>query len=281
MLISRVLLGVPFGFLAVMALPSIALAADPVVMLPSVPFAPSASGGWTVTLGLGGEMKPSYPGAGSSMLDPKPIISIRRAGTPARFKSMRDNASFALIDYGRFRAGPVGAFKSARKAADHIELRGLNDVKFAVELGGFAEYYAFDWLRVRSEVRRGIGGHEGIVADFSADVILPLNERMTFAFGPRYTVTDGTYASSYFSVNAAEALASGLPTYDAKGGSNSVGVGAQLRYQLDRQWEVRGYVEYDKLLGSVADSPLVQLRGSTNQVTYGLGVAYSFDIGVR
>jgi outer membrane protein len=278
---SHVLFGVPFGFLAVMALPSAALAADPVVMLPSVPFVPSASGGWTVTLGIGGEMKPSYPGAGSSMLDPKPIISIRRAGTPARFKSMRDNASFALIDYGRFRAGPVGAFKSARKAEDHSELRGLNDVKLAVEIGGFAEYYAFDWLRVRSEVRRGFGGHEGIVADFSADVILPLNERMTFAFGPRYTVTDAKYASSYFSVSNVEALASGLPAYDAKGGSNSVGVGAQLRYQLDPKWELRGYVEYDKLLGSVADSPLVQLRGSTNQVTYGLGVAYSFDIGVR
>jgi outer membrane protein len=269
------------GFIGVLAWPVVAVAADPVVMLPSVPFIPSASGGWTVTLGIGGEMGPSYPGAGSSMLDPKPIISIRRAGTPARFKSMRDNASFALIDYGRFRAGPVGAFKSARKAEDHSELRGLNDVKFAVEIGGFAEYYAFDWLRVRSEVRRGFGGHEGIVADFSADVIVPINERMTFAAGPRYTVTDAKYASTYFGVSNIEALASGLPAYDAKGGSNSVGVGGQVRYQLDRQWELRGYVEYEKLLGNVADSPLVKFRGSADQVTYGLGVAYSFDIGVR
>jgi outer membrane protein len=269
------------GFIGVLAWPVVAVAADPVVMLPSVPFIPSASGGWTVTLGIGGEMGPSYPGAGSSMLDPKPIISIRRAGTPARFKSMRDNASFALIDYGRFRAGPVGAFKSARKAEDHSELRGLNDVKLAVEIGGFAEYYAFDWLRVRSEVRRGFGGHEGIVADFSADVIVPINERMTFAAGPRYTVTDAKYASTYFGVSNIEALASGLPAYDAKGGSNSVGVGGQVRYQLDRQWELRGYVEYEKLLGSAADSPLVKFRGSADQVTYGLGVAYSFDIGVR
>ena len=272
---------VVFGVVGVLAALPLAALADPVVTLPAVPFVPAASGGWTVTLGLGGEMAPSYPGAGSSMLDPKPIISVRRAGTPARFKSTRDNASFALIDYGRFRAGPVGAYKSARKAEDHSELRGLKNVDFAVEIGGFAEYYAFDWLRVRSEVRRGFGGHEGIVADFSADLILPLNERMTFAFGPRYTATDAKYAQSYFSVSNVEALASGLPAYDAKGGSNSVGLGAQIRYQVDSQWEVRGYVEYDKLLGSVADSPLVQLRGSTNQLTYGVGVAYSFDIGVR
>lgn len=250
-------------------------------MLPSVPFFPSASGGWTVTLGLGGIMQPAYDGASSSMLSPKPIIAVRRAGTPERFKGMRDNASFALIDYGSFRAGPVGAYKSARKASDHSELRGLNDIKFAVEIGGFAEYYAFDWLRVRSEVRRGFNGHEGIVAEFSADVIVPLNERLTFSAGPRYTVTNAKYASIYFGVSNVEALAAGLPAFDAKGGSNSVGAGAQLRYKLDPQWELRGYVEYDKLLGSAADSPLVKFRGSTNQVTYGLGVAYSFDVGVH
>jgi outer membrane protein len=267
--------------IGVLAGPAVAVAADPVVMLPSVPFVPSVSGGWTVTVGIGGEMQPSYEGAGSSKLGPKPIISIRRAGTPARFKSMRDNASFALIDVGGFRAGPVGTYKTSRKASDHSELRGLKDVDFAVELGGFAEYYAFDWLRLRSELRRGFGGHEGIVADFSADVIVPINERMTFAAGPRYTATNAKYAESYFSVSAIEALVSGLPVYDAKGGSSSVGAGAQLRYKLDPQWEVRGYVEYDKLLGSVADSPLVKFRGSTNQVTYGVGVAYSFDVGVR
>lgn len=215
------------------------------------------------------------------MLSPKPIVSVRRAGTPERFKSMRDSASFALLDYGRFRAGPVGAFKSARKASDHSELNGLNDVKFAVEVGGFAEYYAFDWLRVRSEVRRGFNGHEGIVADFSADVIVPLSERMIFSAGPRFTVTDAKYAATYFGVSHAEALTSGLPAYDAKGGSNSVGIGAQLRYKLDPQWELRGYVEYDKLLGGAADSPLVKFGGSTNQATFGLGVAYSFDVGVR
>jgi outer membrane protein len=110
---------------------------------------------------------------------------------------------------------------------------------------------------------------------------VPINERMTFAAGPRYRVTDAKYAETYFSVNNIEALASGLPVYDAKGGSSSVGAGAQLRYKLDPQWEVRGYVEYDKLLGSIADSPLVKFRGSTNQVTYGVGVAYSFDVGVR
>jgi len=112
-------------------------------------------------------------------------------------------------------------------------------------------------------------------------VIVPLNERMTFSAGPRYTLVNSKYASTYFSVSNVEAMASVLPAFDADGGSNAVGVGAQLRYQLDPQWDLRGYVEYDKLLGSAAGSPLVKFRGSSDQVTYGVGVAYSFDVGVR
>ena len=276
---SRILVGVA----AAMACSAAALA-QPVAVLPAppaIPFLPSPVGGWTVTVGLGAEATPSYEGASSFRFSPVPIFSLRRAGTPARFRSMRDGASFAIFDPGNgFRAGPVGKYKRERKASDHSELNGLRDVHFAIELGGFAEYYAVDWLRLRAEVRRGVVGHDGVVADFSADVIVPLAERLSFAAGPRYTVTNAAYSSTYFGVNAAESLASGLPVFDARS-SQSAGAGAQLRYQLNPQWEVRTYVEYERLLGAAADSPLVRLRGSPNQTTGGIGVAYSFDVDVR
>jgi outer membrane protein len=44
---------------------------------------------------------------------------------------------------------------------------------------------------------------------------------------------------------------------------------------------VRAYVEYEKLLGDAADSPLVRLRGSSNQTTFGVGASYSFDFRIR
>ena len=52
------------------------------------------------------------------------------------------------------------------------------------------------------------------------------------------------------------------------------------RYQITPRWEAHYYVEYDRLLGGAAASPLVQLRGSPNQVTVGLGASYSFDVRV-
>lgn len=256
-------------------------AAEPVATLPAVPYIDAASGLWTVTVGVGGQMQPSYAGAGSSELVAIPMISVRRAGTQVRFRSMRDNASFAVIDMGTFRAGPTLAYRTGRKASDHRELWGMRDVPYAIELGGFAEYYPTDWLRGRAEVRRGFNGHQGVVAEFAIDAVVPFGRDLIFAAGPRYSVMSDRVAETYFGVSASESYLSGLPAYDAKGGSAAVGVGGQLRYRINSDWDAIGWVEYDRLLGSAAGSPVVALNGSRDQVKYGLGATYSFDVGVR
>jgi outer membrane protein len=259
--------------------------AQPAFTLPpppfTVPFLPSPSGLWTVSVGVGGDLKPDFEGAKRYTPSPVPIFNIRRAGSPDRFRSPRDGASIALLDYGGFRAGPVGKYKSARTAANFTELNGLGDVKFAIELGGFAEYFPTDWFRARVEVRQGFIGHNGVVADFSADAIVPVTERITVSAGPRFTLESAKATAPYFSITPAQAMASGLPAFNAAGGSHAVGAGTQLRYQITPRWEAHYYVEYDRLLGGAAASPLVQLRGSPNQVTVGLGASYSFDVGVR
>ena len=51
--------------------------------------------------------------------------------------------------------------------------------------------------------------------------------------------------------------------------------------EFAKQWEVHSYVEYQRLLGDAAASPLVQQRGSPNQLTVGLGASYSFDVRVK
>ena len=128
-------------------------------------------------VGIGGEYQPEFLGSKNGMLSPVPIFSIRRAGSAEQFRGPRDSASIALIDFGNLRAGPAGKFVRARKSEDYSELSGLGDVKAAVELGGFVEYYPVDWFRGRVELRQGIGGHHGAVADVSADFIVPVIEQ--------------------------------------------------------------------------------------------------------
>jgi MltA-interacting protein MipA len=143
---------------------------------------------------------------------------MHRAGSSDRFRSPRDSGSIALIDFDGFRAGPVLKFRSARTASSYAELNGLGDVKFVVEPGGFAEYFPVDWFRARVEVRRGFGGEDGVTADFSADAIVPLLDRFNLSAGPRFTLQSTNATAPYFSVNAAQSLASGLPVFDAQGG---------------------------------------------------------------
>jgi len=270
---------------ALMLAPSVAAAGEPLFTLPAPPFElpvlPPVSGTWTVMVGVGGEYKPDFEGANRSMLSPVPIFSIRRAGSTEQFRGPRDSASIALIDFGDLRAGPAAKFVSSRKANNYSELNGLGDVKTTVELGGFVEYYPVDWFRTRGELRQGIGGHHGVVADLSADVIVPLIQRLTISAGPRFTWESTNATSPYFGIDAVQAIATGLPAFDAKGGAHSVGAGAQVSYRINPQWEVHAYVEYERLLGDAAKSPLVTLRGSPNQTTVGIGASYAFDFKIR
>jgi outer membrane protein len=257
-----------------------ALAQSPITVppLPSLPFLPSPSGLWSVSIGAAGTYNPDFEGANGYKLSPSPIFSIHRAGSVNSFVSPRDGASFGLVDFDGFRAGPVGKLVPARRANSYPQLNGLGDVKLAIELGGFAEYFPTDWFRARAAVRQGFLGHDGVVADFSSDVIVPMLERLTVSAGPRFTLENTKATAPYFSINAVQGMASGLPVFAATGGSHSFGAGTQLRYQISPQWEAHSFVEYDRLLSGAAASPLVTLRGSPNQTTAGLGASYSFDL---
>jgi outer membrane protein len=246
-----------------------------------LPVLPPVSGNWTVMIGAEGQYRPDFQGANHYLFSPVPIFSIQRAGSVDQFRSPRDNISIALIDFVDLRAGPAGKFMPSRKASSYSELTGLGNVKAAFEAGGFIEYFPVDWFRVRNETRAGFGGHQGVVSDFSADFIVPVTRAITVSAGPRFTWESTKALSPYFSVDPTQSAASGLPVFDAKGGAHTVGAGAQVKYRIDPQWEVHSYVEYDRLLGNAAKSPLVTARGSINQTTVGIGASYSFDFKIQ
>ena len=232
------------AFGAILAIPQSA-SAQTAFALPAPPFdvpmLPSPSGNWTVMVGIGGEYTPDFVGSKNGKLMPIPIFSIRRAGSVDQFRGPRDSASIALFDVGNFRAGPAFKYVASRRSDKYAELTGLGDVKAAYELGGFVEYFPVDWLRLRSELRQGMGGNTGTVADVSADVIVPLIQRLTISAGPRFTWKSTKATAPYFGVDAVQSVASGLPMYDAKGGAHSVGFGGQISYRINPHWEVHAY----------------------------------------
>jgi MipA family protein len=254
------------------------------IVLSSLPTAALAvdtntSGNWTVMIGAEGRITPRWQGANDNyVFVPTPFLDIRKAGTPEHLYGARDGFGIALFDVGALRIGPVVKIRLSRKQGDDVKLTGLGDIDTAYEAGAFVDYYWGQWLRMRAEVRQGWGGHNGIAADLMADFIGHVSPQLTLSGGPRLSFASTAATTPYFSVTAAQSIASGLPVYDAKGGLRSAGAGAQVRYLWNPQWGTHVFVEYERLTSDAKNSPIVTQRGTPDQWTFGFGVTYSFDM---
>lgn len=238
------------------------------------------SGDWYAKVGASGFIAPRYEGSDSYLLQGKPMISIGKEGQPVRFTSRNDNASVSLYENSFVRLGAVGKLVMPRDGDDSDDLKGLKPVKFGVELGAFAETYPTDWMRLRAEVRQGIRSHQGIVADLAADAFTDVTPTVRLSAGPRLTLASKDYQEAYYGVSASESLKSGLSEFNPKGGLQSAGIGGAVTWQTTDKIETQAFAEYKRLLGSAADSSLVEERGSKDQYLIGVSATYKFGFAL-
>jgi outer membrane protein len=266
----------------VLLLPGSAAAVD-------LPGSPSTAAGaapkpdWIVTIGAELEAVPAWPGAPTSLygLSGTPLVGVQRPGDPPIFFGPRDGFGVPVVDIGSFQAGPAGKLVFPRYQGQYIQLNGLGDVRWAVQLGAFVTYWAVPWLRLHGEIRQGFGGETGITGDLFMDAVVPIGQ-WRLSGGPRLTLQSAAATAPYFNITPAQSAAStisglpALPAYNATGGLYSYGAGGQAEYSFNRQWSILGFVEYQRLADSAADSPLVTMRGSPNQFMFGIGATYTF-----
>jgi len=238
------------------------------------------SGDWSLTLGAAGLLMPEYEGDDTYRFVMQPLVSFGRQGTERRFTSRNDNISIGLLDTGTFRAGPTGKLVFGRDGDDSADIAGLDPIRFGVELGGFAEFYPTDWMRLRGEVRRGIRAHDGVVADLAADAFMDLTPTVQVSAGPRLSYANDNYFDAYYGVSGAESIASGLAPYNPGSGVRSIGLGGAIKWDVTDAMQTSVFAEYSRLTGPAADSSLVRERGSKNQFTFGLSATYRFDFSL-
>jgi len=234
---------------------------------------------WIITLGADGRSVPRYMGSNQSAMVPVPYFDRHRPGKPEPFHSPRDGTGVALFDNGVLAIGPVGSLIWPRRQTASLSLNGLGDVGYTVQAGGFVDYWAVEWLRMRIEALQGFGAANGVTANLAADAVLALSPALILSGGARARVDTAAAESPYFSITQAQSIASGLPAYNAGGGWQAVGLGTQAKYRFNPTWATYSFVEYDKLIGATAASPIVSgPGGSTNQWTFGVGLTYSFAV---
>jgi outer membrane scaffolding protein for murein synthesis (MipA/OmpV family) len=228
-------------------------------------------------IGLGPQFVPSYPG--SDRLSVRPFIDVSRARGDETFvfEAADESAGFSLWQRNGFAFGPAIGIEGSRTARDVGA--PLRKVGFTVEAGGFVQYALTPAVRLRAELRQGIGGHKGLIGSVGADYILRDGDRWLVSLGPRITLSSDRYQRAYFGVSAADAAATGLRPFTATGRVQAAGVTAGLLRQFTPRWGIMGYAKYDRLVGDAARSPVVRAFGSRDQLSGGVALTYTFGGG--
>ena len=232
-----------------------------------------------VRVGVGAQSVPRFPGADENQWRLLPKVSFARGKNPFSVSSPDQSFGVGLVSSGGFSAGPVLNIVGSRKQSEVGVPVGT--VKTTIEAGAFAQYDLGESFRLRSEVRKGLGGHSGLVGSLGADYITRDADRYTFTIGPRILMSDSRYQRAYFGVTPGAALASGLPAYRPGGGIHGVALASGGTMQFgDSPFGLFGYARYERLVGDAAKSPIVRELGSRNQYSAGLGLTYTFPINL-
>jgi len=222
---------------------------------------------WSLSIGLGGGVSPDYEGSNDYEFGFGPNISASWRDTIFyRGKSLGVN----IIRKKNLKAGLIAARAAKRKEDDNDKLEGLGDVDSGIEVGGFVSYRNKPW-RFKAEARQEVdSGHEGALVELSVGTNLPFAKPLVFVeLGT--TLASDDYMESFFGVDTQQSANSGLKKYNADAGIKDVNLSISAGYPLTDRWRVAVMVEYKRLLGDAADSPIVDDK---NQFVAGLGLTY-------
>ncbi len=222
----------------------------------------------------GPEIGPAYPGAKDIGLSPFFDFSRARGDEEFAYEAPDEGFGIPVIHAGGIYIGPVLTFTARRSVNDTAP--GIAPVKATVEAGVSLQAEIGDHLYGFTEIRRGIGGHDGWVIDAGLDYILRDRDKWLVSIGPRLEWGNARHQRAYFGVTPEESSIAGVDAYSPGSGIQSLGGTLGALYQLSPQWGLAAYGRYDRLVGDAADSPITENFGRRNQYSAGIALSYTF-----
>jgi outer membrane scaffolding protein for murein synthesis (MipA/OmpV family) len=241
--------------------------------------------GWSYTVSAGAVYSPNYLGDDEGQISAFP--SLRVTYEDKFFASLGQGIGYNVINSNGFKAGPIVKYDFGRDEDGSSpfgwgdgtdDLIGLGDVDGSVEIGAYAEY-KYRPVTAKIKLRQGMGGHEGLVGEASIHYggnVNIVGQQVLYSIGPELSYTDGDYNDAYFSVDPAQSVASGLAQYDGDDATVSYGIGGNIIIPHTKRISTLLFADYTQLGDTIADSSLVETRGSDNQFTAGILLNYTF-----
>ncbi len=234
------------------------------------------------TIGLGGAFSPDYDGSQDYEATPAWLLSINDFYDPRTFlvvtgPLLRSN----FVPHPHFRAGLSGLWVPERDDVENNRVDDLDSTDTAIMLGGNV---GWDFL---GEPIRSLTLGVDAVYDVANDNGFLVTPRLLYSDALKGTPYSwGTelfanwasddYMSEQFGINGNNAAKSGLDQYDADEGFKDAGLRLNGNYRFTEHWSTSLALQYKRMLGDAADSPIVDDEGDENQFLAAVTINYRF-----
>ncbi len=240
---------------------------------------PAKGSGWTVTTGLSWSQTPNYAGSSehTSKVAPFGLIDYKGVVGLGGSRSV-DGFGLYVRPYKTevLTLGLLAVQTGKREDDDAKALAGMGDRRACFYLGAEASL-DLGLLQTSLEVMKGSRREAGWAAALEVSRSFPLGESLELGLRTTGVWGDGTHQAWEFGITPAQAaarrqlLASGNTDLKARDGQAyhpSSGL-AQVRAGVSLNWQITGHllssasVDYIRLVGDAADSPLTRQKGQT------------------
>lgn len=234
-------------------------------------------------LGVSVQEKPEYDGAARRETKLRPLWAMQlgrwrlsTSGGSALLGFGREaagpGASTQLAERGRLRLGLALRVDSGRSSGDSSTTRGLPDVKRTLRARLFANYRITPDLSLGAALAQDLLGRGGGL-NGGVDLGWRFYRSPTLEWTSNIglSAADARNLRSYFGVPESAVASSGRPAYTPGAGLRDLHLGVGFTRSVSKHWFVFGSAGASRLLGPVADSPLVERRGGSSAA---FGVAW-------
>ncbi|PWF44393.1 MipA/OmpV family protein [Massilia glaciei] len=180
------------------------------------------------------------------------------------------NLGLQMSEATNMQYGPTLFFDLGSERAD-----GLGpDGKKRFVPGAFFNFQPLHNVSLQTSVRYGAaldGG--GVLFRGGAVYWMPVASRQFIHIATGFEWGDETYMQSYYGVSAQQAGLGKAPAYHASAGINNVSLRTGWRWQASRKYTVSATINFSRLRGSAADSPIIESRAAR---TFYTSLTYRF-----
>ena len=229
---------------------------------------------WEYDLGAAFIVQPRYAGSKDYRVQPGPTIDIRYRDIA--FISTGEGLGWNILHGKTYRAGVALTYDFGRRVNREQKSRGIgDDVQGAPEFKVFAEYILFPVV-IRGDVRRAIGGYDGVVGDLSLYLPVFGNKKFFVLAGPSVSYGNSPFTQQFFGVNDTEAQRRGIQPYVAEPGITSYTLGSSAFWLISKHWRLDTTLAATRLIGDAANSPTTARK---TQYGFAMSLDYTWSRG--